>query len=103
MSTASDTQTVPEAGTEQRTGLAPRWKVLLHDDDTTTFEFVIVLLVTLFQKEPPEAVRLTQEVHDTGSALVTVTSLERAELYLEQVRSLARPHGFPLAASMEPA
>lgn len=100
---ATDTQTVPETGTEQRTQLAPRWKVLLHDDDVTTFEFVIVLLITVFQKEPEEAVRLTKEVHDTGAALVTVTSLERAELYLEQVRSLARPQGFPLVATMEPA
>jgi ATP-dependent Clp protease adapter protein ClpS len=48
-------------------------------------------------------VRLTFEVHESGSALITVTSFERAELYLEQVRSLARPRGFPLVATMEPA
>ena len=93
----------PESVTKERTELAPRWKVLLHNDEVTTFEFVVGLLVGLFQKEVEEALRLTQEVHDTGSALITVTSFERAELYVEQVRSLARPQGFPLAASMEPA
>lgn len=94
---------VPDVETEEKTNLAPRWKVLLHDDDVTTFEFVIHLLVSLFHKELEEAVRLTFEVHETGSALVTVTSLERAELYVEQVRSMARPQGFPLTATIEPA
>jgi ATP-dependent Clp protease adaptor protein ClpS len=93
----------PEVRAEEETHLAPQWKVLLHNDDVTTFEFVVWLLRTLFHKDPEEALRLTLEVHETGAALVTVTSRERAELYLEQVHSLARPRGFPLTASMEPA
>jgi ATP-dependent Clp protease adaptor protein ClpS len=93
---------VPESDVASETRLAPRWKVLLHNDDVTTFDFVVWLLVSLFGKEPPEALRLTTEVHETGVAVVTVTSRERAELYVEQVRSLARPRGFPLAASLEP-
>ncbi len=94
---------VPDVETEERTELAPRWKVLLLDDDITTFEFVIYLLTTLFHKQIQEAVRLTFEIHETGAALITVTGLERAELYVEQVRSLARPQGFPLTATIEPA
>jgi ATP-dependent Clp protease adaptor protein ClpS len=83
--------------------LAPRWKVLLVDDDVTTVEFVIWLLQVLFHKPATEAVRLTAEVDQTGAALICVTSRERAELYLEQVHSLARPRGYPLRAVMEPA
>jgi ATP-dependent Clp protease adaptor protein ClpS len=94
---------VPDQETEEKTRLAPRWKVILLNDDVTTFEFVIRLLVGLFHKEQEEAVRLTYEIHLTGSALITVTSQERAELYLQQVRSLARPRGYPLTATMEPA
>ena len=94
---------VPEAETEERTAHAPQWKVLLHDDDTTTMDFVVWLLQKIFHKEPEEAVRLMLEVHETGLALVTVTNLERAELYVEQVHSLARPRGFPLQATMEKA
>jgi ATP-dependent Clp protease adaptor protein ClpS len=93
----------PEQETVERTRTAPRWKVILHNDDVTTFEFVTDLLKSLFHKPQAEAVRLTHEVHDTGSALIVVVSFERAELYVEQVRSLARPRGFPLTATMEPA
>ena len=92
-----------EQATEEQSSLAPRWKVILLNDDVTTVEFVILLLVKIFTKERGEAVRLTWEIHYTGSALVTVTTLERAELYLEQVRSYARPRGYPLTATMEPA
>jgi ATP-dependent Clp protease adaptor protein ClpS len=93
----------PEQETVEETAHAPQWKVLLLDDDVTTFEFVIALLVQLFGKPPPEAVRLTFEIHETGAALVTVTTFERAELYVEQVRSLARARGFPLQSVIEPA
>lgn len=92
----------PETEKRAETRVAPRWKVVLLDDDVTTFEFVTDLLVSLFHKPFIEARRLTQEVHDSGSAVITITSLERAELYVEQVRSLARPRGFPLTATLEP-
>jgi ATP-dependent Clp protease adaptor protein ClpS len=93
----------PEKDVEERTRLAPQWKVILHNDDVTTFEFVIDLLRTLFKKDAAEAVRLTFEVHSSGSAMVTVTTFEHAELYCDQVKSLSRPRGFPLVATMEPA
>ncbi len=99
---APETTTV-EPDVEERVSLAPQWKVLLINDDVTTFDFVIWLLMTLFRKAQPTAEALALEVHETGSALITVTTFERAELYVEQVRSLARPQGFPLAAEIEPA
>jgi ATP-dependent Clp protease adaptor protein ClpS len=77
--------------------------VILHDDDVTTMEFVVWLLRTTFRKEQAEAHRLMMEVHEGGSALITVTSFELAEHYVELVRSLSRPRGFPLTATMEPA
>ena len=93
----------PETKTRDETRLVPMWKVILLDDDVTTIEFVVELLVSLFRKPRDEAVKLTNQVHETGSAIVTVTSLERAELYVDQVKSLARPRGFPLTATIEPA
>ena len=100
--TGTETLTPPETDTEEKTGLLPPWRVLLVNDDVTTMEFVIWLLVTLFHKEATEAVRLTLEIHNTGAAPVTTTSRERAELYVEQVHSLARPRGFPLLCTIEP-
>lgn len=91
----------PELARES--GLAPQWKVILHDDPTTTMDFVVQMLVALFRKAPGEAERLMLEVHRSGSALITVTTLERGELYVEQIRSLARPRGYPLTATLEPA
>ena len=99
---SSTTTVEPDVQSGSETKLVPRWRVLLLNDDVTTFAFVIELLKTLFHKPHPEAVRLTHEIHNTGSAMITVTSRERAELYVEQVRSLARPRGFPLTAAIEP-
>lgn len=100
---ATEVEREAEESSAVRTGLAPQWKVILHNDEITTFEFVIELLITLFRKDAREALRLTNEVHNSGSALIVVTYLERAELYVEQVRSLARGRGYPLVATMEPA
>lgn len=91
-----------EEETSERVDRMPPWKVLLHNDDVTTFDFVIWLLVTIFHKSAAEAVKLTWEIHHGGLATVVVTSKERAELYVEQVHSLARPRGFPLTATIEP-
>jgi len=93
----------PEIQSEVRTRTMPQYKVILLNDDVTTFEFVTGLLIRVFGKNSEEAHALTIEVHNKGSALITVTNLERAELYVEQIRSLARPRGYPLAATIEPA
>lgn len=98
----TSTTSTPKTEEQARTQLVPLWKVILLNDDVTTFDFVIGLLISLFRKQPADALRLTVEVHETGAAVIEVTSKERAELYLEQVKSLARPRGYPLTATMEP-
>lgn len=81
----------------------PRWKILIHDDPITTFQFVETLLATRFAKSTGEAQRIAQETHDTGVALVTVLPLETAEFKVEQAHLAARSAGFPLTFSLEPA
>jgi len=83
--------------------VAPRWNVVLHNDDVTTMEFVVWLLVSLFGRSLDDAVALMLEVHESDAAVVCSCSQERAELYVEQVVSLARPRGFPLVATCEAA
>jgi len=92
----------PEQDTRADTRLAPRWRVLLHDDPVTTFEFVVDVLRRVFAKSPAEAQRITRAAHERGTALVTVTTLAEGELRCEQVRSLARPLGYPLTLTLEP-
>ena len=98
---AAKTAVVEE--TRDKTALAPRWKVILHDDPITTFDFVVGVVRSVFAKPAAEAERITREAHDTGSALVTVLPLEQAEFRIERVRSQARAQGFPLTLTMEPA
>jgi len=90
---------VLEPEVEETTEVARPWRVVLHNDEVTTMEFVVWLLVSLFGKSYTDAVGLMLAVHHSGSATVAVCAQERAELYVEQVHSLARPRGFPLAAS----
>jgi ATP-dependent Clp protease adaptor protein ClpS len=95
--------TLPGSEVEAKTSLAPRWKVILHDDPITTFEFVLGVLRRVFAKSANEAYRITREAHDTGVALADVLPFEQAEFRSEQVHSLARAQGFPLTVTIEPA
>jgi ATP-dependent Clp protease adaptor protein ClpS len=92
---------VLEPRVDETVQTARPWRVVLHNDDVTTQDFVVWLLVTLFGKPYDDAVAVMLEVHNTGAGTATFCPQERAELYVEQVHSLARPRGFPLSASCE--
>jgi ATP-dependent Clp protease adaptor protein ClpS len=96
-------ESLPVTQSQPQTRTTPQYKVILLDDPITPIDFVTGLLIRIFHKPSNEAHSLTLQVHESGSALITVTNLERAELYVEQIHSLARPRGFPLAATIEPA
>ena len=55
------------------------WKVILHNDDTTTFDFVIAVLIRVFHKNMEEARELTQMIHLTGAGVAGVYTKEIAE------------------------
>ncbi len=77
------------------------YKVMLLNDDFTTFEFVIEILKTVFHKSEEEAVSLTQKVDREGSAIVGIYPYEIAQVKIEKTHMLARENGFPLRAVME--
>ena len=77
------------------------YKVLLHNDDYTTMEFVVEVLRRVFHKPPAEATRIMLLVHRTGIGMCGVYTAEVAETKVELVHSLARQSGFPLQCSME--
>jgi ATP-dependent Clp protease adaptor protein ClpS len=91
----------PESVTDEATELAPQWRVILHDDPITTFEFVVDVLRQIFEKPQSEAWRITREAHTSGSALVTTTTYEEAVSRCDQAHSLARTRGFPLTLTIE--
>jgi ATP-dependent Clp protease adaptor protein ClpS len=96
-----DTGVVTE--TERRVKVPPLYKVLLHNDDYTTMEFVVNVLESVFHKSNAEATQITLHVHRTGIGVAGVYSHEIAETKVAQVEALARKHEFPLLCSMEEA
>jgi len=77
------------------------FKVLLHNDDYTTMDFVVEVLKRVFRKTQPEAMHIMLSVHHKGTGIAGVYSREVAEMKINQVHSLAREHEHPLRCSME--
>ena len=87
--------------TRQQTREPELYKVVLHNDDYTTMEFVVQVLETVFLKNPAEAFRIMMQVHTQGQGLCGAYPFDIAETKVTTVHDLAREHGFPLRASME--
>lgn len=76
---------------------APRYKVLLHNDDFNTMEYVVqTLMKTVSGMTQPQAVNIMMETHNSGVGLVITCALEPAEFYSETLKT----HG--LTSSIEP-
>ena len=86
-----------------RTDTPPLYRVLMHNDDYTTMEFVIQVLEVVFRKQPLEATRIMLNIHVKGVGMCGVFPFEIAETKIEQVHSLARKEGYPLKCSLEEA
>jgi len=81
----------------------PLFKVILHNDDYTTMQFVVEVLESIFHKSPAEAHRIMMHVHTRGHGICGVYPHEVAETKVALVHDQARHQGFPLRASMEQA
>lgn len=79
-----------------------RYKVIFHNDDYTTMEFVVEVLKRFFHKTDTEAVHIMLKVHKTGAAVAGVYTRDVAETKSQQVMSYARENGMPLLLTTEP-
>jgi ATP-dependent Clp protease adaptor protein ClpS len=79
----------------------PMYRVMLLNDDYTTMEFVVEVLVYVFQKVPEEATRIMLNVHRKGVGICGIYPHEIAETKVNAVETLARENGFPLKCIME--
>lgn len=77
------------------------YKVLIHNDDFTTKEFVVELLVVVFNKSVEEATQVMWQAHRNGTGLCGVYPLEVAETKVKVVTEAARENGFPLKLTIE--
>ncbi len=88
--------------TERKLKKPPLYRVLLHNDDYTTREFVVEVLRSVFHKGEQDAVRIMLHVHQNGVGVAGVYTFEVAEMKVRQVEVLAREREFPLMLSIEP-
>jgi ATP-dependent Clp protease adaptor protein ClpS len=98
-----DVDVVTKKRTERKLQKPKMYKVLLHNDDYTTMEFVVFVLCTVFRRSETDAVQIMLHVHKSGIGVAGVYTFEIAETRAAQVEALARQHEFPLRCSLEEA
>ena len=81
----------------------PLYKVLLHNDDFTTMEFVVWVLESVFGMAGAQAVQVMLNVHTTGVGIAGVYTYEIAEMKVSKTTELAREQEYPLLCTMEKA
>jgi ATP-dependent Clp protease adaptor protein ClpS len=79
----------------------PLYKVLLHNDDYTTMEFVVMVLETVFHKSSLEATRIMLNVHNSGVGIAGVFIRDVAETKAKLVMDLAKKYEHPLKCTIE--
>lgn len=98
----TDEGIVTKEKTEKKVARPRLYKVLLHNDDYTTREFVVEVLRGVFHKSESDAVQIMLHVHYNGVGVAGVYTREVAETKIQTVEHLARRFEFPLRLSMEP-
>ena len=86
---------------ERKVEKPPLYKVLLHNDDYTTMDFVVFILRTVFRHSEEDAVRIMLHVHQRGVGVAGVYTREIAETKASKTLRLARDHDFPLLCTIE--
>ncbi|MDP9362274.1 MAG: ATP-dependent Clp protease adaptor ClpS [Acidobacteriota bacterium] len=99
----SELDEAPVAESEEKTEEPPLFKVLLHNDDYTTMEFVVWVLESVFNMPEEQAIQVMLNVHITGVGVAGIYTFEVAEMKVEKTTAMAREQEFPLLATMEPA
>ena len=93
-----------DTATEQEKKLEKvrRYKVLFHNDDYTTMEFVVLVLMKFFHKTETEATHIMLSVHHKGHGVAGLYTKDVAETKVAQVQDFAREQGMPLRLTAEP-
>ncbi|MBM9536811.1 ATP-dependent Clp protease adapter ClpS [Desulfobulbus alkaliphilus] len=90
-----------ESSAENTVQEPPLYRVLLHNDNYTTMDFVIMILQTVFHKGLDEATRIMLNVHHQGVGIAGIYTREIGETKVAVVHRMAKKHQFPLKCSLE--
>ena len=99
--TSTDSKTKKGISSKSKEDLPPMYKVILHNDNYTTMEFVVEILVTVFRKSLEKANQIMLNIHNKGKEVCGIYPLEIAETKMDTVHSLAKNQGFPLKSTLE--
>ena len=99
----SDFEEAAVAESRDKVEEPPLFKVLLHNDNYTTMDFVVWVLQSIFNMAEEQAIRVMLNVHVKGIGVAGVYTYEVAETKVSRTTDLAREHEFPLLCTMEKA
>ncbi|MBI2189040.1 MAG: ATP-dependent Clp protease adaptor ClpS [Acidobacteria bacterium] len=94
--------TLTETRSDEKLQRPRMWRVLLHNDDYTTQDFVVWVLESIFHKSHAEAFAIMMSVHQSGLGVAGVFTHEVAETKMKATLRLAEQHEHPLLVTMEP-
>jgi len=94
---------LPVAESEEKTEEPPLFKVLLHNDDYTTMDFVVHVLQSIFNMAEDQAIQIMLNVHVKGIGIAGIYTYEVAEMKVAKTTAMAREQEFPLLCTMEKA
>ena len=84
-------------------GEPKQYYVIMHNDDKTPFDFVVDILVGLFNHDKDTAAELAHKIHTDEKAIVGMYNLEIAEQKVEETVKASRVANYPLSVSIEPS
>ena len=96
-----DTGVVTETKKKEKLEKPKLYRVIFHNDNYTSMEFVVFLLTEIFKHSPASATRLMLTIHKAGAGVAGVYSYEVAETKVTKAMDLAREYGHPLQITME--
>jgi len=94
-------QTKPSIESQNETRQPPLFKVLMHNDDYTTMEFVVEALQAVYRKPPTEANQIMLHIHFKGVGMCGIFPFEVAETKVARVHAMARAQGYPLRCTLD--
>ena len=100
---STDFEEAAVAESREKVEEPPLFKVLLHNDDYTTMEFVVWVLESIFNMAVDQAIQVMLNVHTQGIGVAGVYTYEIAEMKVNKTTDLARENEYPLLCTMEKA
>lgn len=97
-----DASVVTSTRTDKKLERPRLYRVLLHNDDYTTRDFVVWILQVVFHRSEVESVQIMLHVHNNGVGVAGVYPYDVAQAKVEKVLELAEQHEFPLLSTLEP-